>query len=107
MTGGVQVTNDGRVSERMKNYNDFWENKKFAKDQSVDTRVENYTEVVNGTFLTFLRTSRFVDMVAFSEQVTTMVQRRCTNMAGASPSISLDSMSENPVNNLYAFSSQL
>jgi len=48
MTGGVNATKDGRVSDRMKNYNAFWENKKFDQDQSVDTRVENYTEVVNG-----------------------------------------------------------
>lgn len=50
MTGGVNATKDGRVSDRMKNYNAFWENKKFDQDQSVDTRVENYTEVVNGYY---------------------------------------------------------
>jgi len=40
---------DGRVGSRIKNYSGFWQ-KDTSKEAQVDsdTRVENYTDVVNG-----------------------------------------------------------
>lgn len=40
---------DGRVGSRIENYSGFWQ-KDTSKEAQVDsdTRVENYTEVVNG-----------------------------------------------------------
>lgn len=41
---------DGRVVDRMENYSKFWQ-KDLNKEEDVDNqnRLENYTEVVNGT----------------------------------------------------------
>jgi len=40
---------DGRIDERIQNYAGFWQ-KDIAKDSKADedTRVQNYTEVING-----------------------------------------------------------
>ncbi len=41
---------DGRVGDRIENYTGFWQ-KDMNKEKKNDTdnRVENYTEVINGT----------------------------------------------------------
>jgi sterol 24-C-methyltransferase len=42
--------NDGRVGSRIENYSGFWKKDLNKEDQvDSDTRVENYTDVVNGT----------------------------------------------------------
>jgi sterol 24-C-methyltransferase len=43
---------DGRVGSRIENYSGFWQ-KDTSKESQVDsdTRIENYTDVVNGAAL--------------------------------------------------------
>lgn len=45
----MNTTADGRVDSRIQNYTGFWQ-KDTQQDSKVDTdtRVENYTEVING-----------------------------------------------------------
>ena len=45
----VMSSSDGRVGSRIENYSSFWQ-KDTSKEAQVDsdTRVENYTDVVNG-----------------------------------------------------------
>ena len=41
---------DGRVNSRIENYTDFWQ-KDMSQEKKADTdnRVDNYTEVINGS----------------------------------------------------------
>jgi sterol 24-C-methyltransferase len=53
-SASTSTTTDGRVNSRIENYTAFWE-KDSAKDSDVQkaNRVENYTDVINGEYLTY------------------------------------------------------
>jgi sterol 24-C-methyltransferase len=57
-SSGVALS-DGRVQNRIENYNQFWQKDLNQEDESGNkNRLEQYTEVVNGTSSTFALSSR-------------------------------------------------
>lgn len=50
MSSSGVALNDGRVQNRIENYNQFWQKDLNKEDeQNNKTRLEQYTDVVNGT----------------------------------------------------------
>lgn len=79
---GVQL-NDGRVQNRIENYSKFWQ-KDPNKEQDIHnkSRLNSYTEVVNGNYLSTHGSRFFVHR----RQVITTVQPNYTSMVGPSRS---------------------
>jgi hypothetical protein len=88
---------DGRVQNRIENYNAFWKDD-LSKEEEQDnkSRLDKYTEVVNGTWQYHMDPSPFPNYFLFILQAITTALPTSTSTAGPSPSTSPASTRERP-----------